>query len=186
MSLTEQSIEKRIQKKRDAADIRSFKLHQKIYIMTSRFNTETRLENQSFREKNWKNGCIYCSPQEVSQKIPLKSKMIVLEMDNDKNQIYAVGRCTNRPVIQKYPVYQNKNMNMYNYIGNYRITRNELTEIEEAVFKALDQLCFYGNDHMKRGNGLKSFPVKLLVNCKNVMDIPEFLENMFTIRFPLK
>jgi hypothetical protein len=183
MPITEEVIEKRIQKKHDAQVIRAFKKSQRIHMMTSRFNTETRDENRRFCEENWKNGCVYCCPQEVSQNIPLQSKMIVLEMDNDKNQIYAIGMCSNKPFTNKYSVYQNNNYNRYNYIGKHRIWRNEASPLEEAVLKALDQLCFYGNDHMKRGQGLKAFPVKLLVNCKAVIDLPEFLENMFNKRF---
>jgi hypothetical protein len=183
MSVTKEAVEKRIQKKQDTLKIQEFKAHQKIFIMTTRFNTQTRGENYKFRKKGWKNGCVYCCPEEVSQKIPLQSRMIVLEMDNDKNQIYAIGMCSNKPFTNKYSVYQNNNYNRYNYIGKHRIWRNEASPLEEAVLKALDQLCFYGNDHMKRGQGLKAFPVKLLVNCKAVIDLPEFLENMFNKRF---
>lgn len=184
MPLTEDCIEKKIQKKRENQMIRAFKKSQKVYIMTSRFNTETREENKRYCEKNWKNGCVYCCPEEVSQQIPIQSKMIVLEMDNDKNEIFAIGMCSNKSFTNKYNVYNNKNYNRYNYIGKHKIWRNETSPLEEAVLKALDNLCFYGNEHMKRGQGLKCFPVKLLINCKSVIDIPEFLENMFKRRFP--
>jgi len=183
MPITEEVIERRIQKKRETQDIKMFKRNQKIYIMTSRFNTETREENKVFCEKNWKNGCVYCCPQEVSQSIPLQSKLIVLEMDNDLNQIYGIGMCSNKSFINKYAVYKNNNYNRYNYIGKHHILRNELNSLEEAVFKALDKLCFYGNEHMKRGQGLKSFPVKILLNCNSVIDITAFIDNMFKNRF---
>ena len=49
--------------------------------------------------------------------------------------------------------------------------------------KALDILCFTGNDHSKRGHGLKSFPIKLLMNCYKVFPITEFIETMFKNRF---
>ena len=184
MSITEEAVEKRLQKKKEAQEIRTFKTTQRTFLMTSRFNTKTREENQKFREKNWKNGCLYCCPQEVSQLIPLRAKMMVLEMDNDMNKIYAIGMCSNRSFINKYAVYNNENYNRYNYIGKHRILRSELSEFEEAVVKALDQLCFYGNEHMKRGQGLKSFPVKMLINCKSVIDLTAFLESMFNKRFP--
>jgi hypothetical protein len=183
MPMTEEAVQEKIRKKQEAAAIRLYKKSQTNYIMTSRFNTQTKRENQSFREKSWPNGCLYCTPGEVSKNIPLKAKMMVLEMDNDKNQIFAIGMCSNKSIISKYQVYENQNYNRYNYIGKHRIPREELNPIEEAVFKALDQLCFYGNEHMKRGYGLKAFPVKLLLNCKTVLDIPLFLENMFMSRF---
>ena len=183
MSITEQAIEKRIEKIKEKHDIKAYKSEQNVYVMTSRFNTKTREENKLFREKAWPNGCLYCCPGEVSQSIPPLATMIVLEMDNDRNQIFAVGRCANKSILNKYKVYEEQNFNRYNYIGKNRILREELNTIEEAVFKALDQLCFYGNQHMKRGNGIKAFPTILLVNSKHVLDIPAFLDNMFISRF---
>ena len=183
-SKEEEELQKRIERKKNAAIIKEFKLKQHTFLMTSRFNTATRQENQSFREKSWANGCLYCSPEEVSQRVPPQAKMLVLEMDNDKNQVFAVGMCANKPFMNKYSVYGDMNYNRFNYIGKHRIKREELSEREEAVFKALDQLCFFGNDHMKRGHGLKAFPVKLLVNCRTVIDITDFIEKMFAQRFP--
>lgn len=187
MSFTEEAIKKNLEKKlekiKETQEIKAYKSNQTIFPLTSRFNTKTREENKRFRETGWPNGCVYCCPGEVSQSIPPLAKMIVLEMDNDRNQIFAVGRCANKSILNKYKVYEDQNYNRYNYIGKNRIVREEFNTIEEAVFKALDQLCFYGNEHMKRGNGLKAFPTKLLVNCKDVLDIPAFLDNMFTSRF---
>jgi hypothetical protein len=178
MPLTKEAVEKRLQKKQDALKIRQFKAYQKTYIMTSRFNTQTREENERFREKNWANGCLYCTPEQVSQKIPPQAKMIVLEMDNDKNEIFGIGMCANRSFMNKYGVYENENYNRYNYIGKKRVSRKDFTPLQEAVCKALDQLCFYGNEHMKRGHGLKAFPVKTLINCQPVLDITAFLESI--------
>ena len=104
-------------------------------------------------------------------------------MDNDKNLVFAVGKCSNKPISNKYKPYDEHNYNRYNFIGKTRILREDMNPIEEAVFKAFDELCFRGNDHMKRGQGLRAFPTKLLINCKPVLDIPAFLENMFTYRF---
>jgi len=183
MAITKESIEKKVEKMKEKQDIKAYKSKQTVFLMTSRFNTKTREENKIFRERGWPNGCLYCSPTEVSQSIPPLAIMIVLEMDNDKNEIFAVGRCENRSFLNKYKLYEDQNYNRYNYIGRNRIKRENFNPTEEAVFKALDQLCFYGNEHMKRGNGIKSFTTKLLVNCKHVLDIPAFINNMFTSRF---
>jgi len=59
MSSSEEVLQKKIQRKKDAAEIRNFKLQQRTFILTSRFNTKTREENERFREKNWeKDVCI--------------------------------------------------------------------------------------------------------------------------------
>ena len=183
MSLTEEAVQEKIQKKQERTAVRDYTKRQRVFIMTSRFNTQPRGENQKFRDNSWQNGCLYCTPAEVSSHIPLLAKMMVLEMDNDTNQIFAIGMCSNKSILGKYKVYENQNYNRYNYIGKHRILRNEFNEKEEAVFKALDQLCFFGNEHMKRGYGLRAFPVKMLMRIQKVINIPEFLENMFSSRF---
>jgi hypothetical protein len=183
MSDKKLDILKKLEKKQENKNIRNYKLTIRTHLLTSRFNTETIQQNEEYRNNKWPNGCLYCAPEKISQKIPLDSKLLVLEMNNDKNHIFAVGMLTNKPFFNKHSVYKDENYNRYNYIGKYRIKREELSEKEEAVFKALDILCFKGNEHMKRGHGLKAFPIKLLMNCSKTLEITTFIENMFKIRF---
>lgn len=178
-----EEIRKKLEKKEENIKIRNYKLTIQTHLLTSRFNTETIEQNEKYRNNKWSNGCLYCSPEEISQKIPINSKLIVLEMNNDANKIFGVGMLTNKPFFNKHSVYNDENYNRYTYIGKYRIKREDLTEKEEAVFKALDILCFKGNEHMKRGHGLKAFPIKLLMNCSKTFEITPFIENMFKIRF---
>ena len=182
MNSTEE-LEKRLQKKIEAHNIREYKKEQKLVVMTSRFNNNTLLENKRFREKSWKNGCVYCSPEKVSEQISIHSTLLVLEMNNDTNKIVGIGMCANKPFINRYGIYSNDNYNLYNYVGKYRIQREDLNREEEAVFKALDILCFRGNEHMKRGHGIKAFPTKLILNCMPVIHIPKYIECMFMNRF---
>ena len=53
-------------------------------------------------------------------------------------------------------VYQNSNYNRYVYV-KHRIDRCEMTKEENTIMQALDILCFTGNTHMKRGQGLDNF-----------------------------
>ena len=180
----ETKIRKQLLAKEERKKIVNYKKTMRIYLMTSRFNTTTRKQNEIYRNQKWPQGCIYCAPEPISEKIPFNSKMIILEMDNDTNKIFAVGMCVNKSFINKYNVYSDGNYNRYTYIGKHRITREELQTKEEcAIFDALDILCFKGNDHMKRGHGIKSFPVKMLLRCHTIVDIPAFIENMFKTRF---
>jgi hypothetical protein len=169
-------------KKEENLKVSLYRKEMRVYLMTSRFNTKTREQNDIYRTNHWQNGCIYCSPEPISQKIPLNSKMVVLEMDNDTNKIFGVGMIMNKPY-NKCSVYEEQNYNRYNYIGKYRIKREEFNEKEEAVFKALDILCFTGNEHMKRGQGIRMFPLKMLLRCKDIVDIPDFIDKMFVSRF---
>lgn len=178
--------EEKLKRKEENRTLRQYKERQRAFLMTSRFNNKTIEENKRFRETSWNQGCVYCTPDPVSQTIPLQSKLFVLEMNNDTNRIVGVGLCFNKSFSEKYAVYQENNFNRYNYIGKYRIEREDLNAEEEAVFKALDILCFTGNYHMKRGQGLKLFPLKLLLNCEKVLNLTEYVEKMFSTRFQKK
>lgn len=184
--MSAEEIELRLKQKESKRALKTYMKNQHIFLMTSRFNNRTAEENQRFRDSGWPNGCLYCSPQTISNTIPIHSKLMVLEMNNDTNKIMAVGLCVNKPFTEKYRVYEEANYNRYSYVGKYRIERENLDPKEEAVFKALDILCFTGPEHMKRGHGIKQFPVKLLYNCRNIIDIPSFIENMFKNRFSKK
>jgi hypothetical protein len=61
-----------------------------------------------------------------------------------------------------------------------------MDEEEERIMKAFDILCFKGNRHMKRGHGLKSFPIEMLYNCSKELDLVEYITNMFKTRIVKK
>lgn len=182
-SKSEEILRKKLEKKNENIEIRKFKSEMRTFLLTSRFNTITRRQNEEYRENKWNNGCLYCSPEPISQNIPMNAKLIILEMDNDKNKIFGIGMVINKPFFNKHSVYEDNNYNRYSYLGKNRIKREDLTDRENAVFNALDTLCFKGNEHMKRGHGLKAFPTKLLMNCRNTIDIIHFIETMFKTRF---
>ena len=98
--------------------INEYKKQQQRYLLTSRFNNNTYRENEKYRERNRekKIGCIYCSPDPISQAIPLESIMYILEMNNDLNKIIGVGMVRNKPVLNRHRVYDNGNYNRYVYI----------------------------------------------------------------------
>lgn len=155
--------------------------NQRHYLLTSRFNSDTWEQNKRFRLEK-KIDCIYCSPDPISQRIPIDSVMFILEMNNDSNRIMGIGMVRNRAVVNRHVVYMEGNYNRFNFIGKNRIDRNEMTEKEEEVMKAFDILCFTGNKHMKRGQGLKSFPIEMLFNCSKKLDLVDFIREMFKRR----
>lgn len=183
MIRSQKELENKIKDKEERTQINSFKKGIQTYLLTSRFNTITRTQNEIYRHSYWKNGCLYCAPVPVNKDIPIGSKMIVLEMDNDTNQIFAVGLLTNKPFTSRFSVYEDHNYNRYNYTGRYRIKREDCTDEEEAILQMLDFMCFKGNHHMKRGQGLTAFPVKILWKLSENFNLTEFLEIMFRTRF---
>lgn len=155
-------------------------------LLTTRFNDETWEQNKKYREEKELPGCIYCSPGPISVKIQPEQIAFILEMNNDKNKIMGIGMIRNHPHINIYQIYENDSYNRYVYIGKTRIDRSEMNEEEERIMKAFDILCFKGNRHMKRGHGLKSFPIEMLYNCSKELDLVEYITNMFKTRIVKK
>ena len=165
------------------ANVNDYRKQMRHFIMTSRFNDRTLSENEAFRQTQPKIGCIYCSPSPVTVNIPHESVMFILEMNNDRNEITGIGMVLNRPKICKYSVYENRNYNRYSFVGNYRIDRTQMTDDENTVMRVFDILCFTGNRHMKRGQGLTMFPVDMLYKCHKKLDLIEYIRDMFKTRF---
>jgi hypothetical protein len=88
-------------------------------VVTSRFNNETIDINYAYRRKRCFN-CMYCSPLELSPKIPYNTPVFVVEMNNSTNKIEGIGLIKNKPETEKYyKVYCDGNTNRYTYIGKY-------------------------------------------------------------------
>jgi hypothetical protein len=155
---------------------------QKHYIMTSRFNNDTWRENSNYRKMHPKFGCIYCSPCPVSSQIAEDGVLFVLEMNNDENRIMGIGTVKNKPTIHALAIYNNNNYNRYQYYGKWRISRDDMTDEEETIMRVFDILCFSGNTHQKRGQGLKRFPLYMLSRCSKILDLEEFIVSMFRVR----
>jgi hypothetical protein len=162
--------------------INEFKRQLKNYILTSRFNNSTWIENINFRKNNSKIGCIYCSPIQISNTIPIDTILFILEMNNENNRIMGIGMVRNHPTTNPYCVYNTGNYHRFIYVGKYRIDRDEMNNEEENIMKVFDILCFTGNRHMKRGQGLTTFPIDILYRCSKVMDLVVFINNMFKNR----
>jgi len=162
--------------------VNDYKKQLRKYILTSRFNNQTWTENSHYRNRNTQVGCIYCAPDPITQIIPTDSILFILEMNNETNSIIGIGMVRNHPIFNKYHVYENGNYNRYVYAGKIRIDRTEMTEEENKIMQVFDILCFSGNRHMKRGQGLKSFPTDMLYRCSKRLDLVQFINDMFKKR----
>jgi len=162
--------------------LKLFKKQSRQFIMTSRFNEETWEQNKEFRKRHPEYGCAYGCPDPVSKDIPLDTILFVLEMNNDTNQIMGIGIIKNRPSIMGTHIYPNGNFNRYVYSSDQRIDREEMTDEEDQIMTVFDILCFTGNKHMKRGQGLKAFPADMLYRMSSIKDMVEFIRQMFKRR----
>lgn len=156
--------------------LRNYMSSLKYVLMTSRFDEKTWEQNGHYRKNHPKVGCIYGSPSLVTKDIPLDMPMIILEMNLNTNSIMGIGLVKNHPVCGKYVIYgDNMNTNRYVYIGKNRVDRSEMTKEENEMMKFFDILCFRGNKHMKRGNGLSRFPPDILFRCSKVCDLTKYV-----------
>lgn len=167
--------------------IEEFRSQLNKFIITSRFSTATLIENERYRNKHSNIGCIYCTPELIASNIPLDTIMFVLEMNNDINKVAAIGLVRNRATSGLHRVYNDGNYNRYVYSGKTRIKREDFTEHEEKLFQVLDKMLFTGTRHMKRGHGLKAFPIKTLYECsEKKIDLVNYISTMFKTRLQQK
>lgn len=147
------------------------------YVTATRFNDTTWMENQRFRTKTNYQGCVYGLPKQVPVSIQKDAKMYVFEMNNTKPcKIMGVGILYNTlRVDKKYKIYEDHNYNRFCYIGKYRFDRDVFhSEDEQNLLKEIENIVFKGYDHIKRGNGITSFPKKKVV--KNMEVLKRFIQ----------
>lgn len=169
-------------KKTNKNILNTFQESYNYVLMTTRFNNKTWQENVEYRKRHSKIGCIYGSPEPISQSIGYDTIMFTLEMNNEENKIKGIGMVRNKAICEKYYIYENGNYNRYVYLGKYRIAREEMSEEEEKLMQAFDILCFTGKRHVKRGQGLRKFPMDMLYKCSKKIDILKYISNMFKKR----
>jgi|LauGreDrversion4_1035100.scaffolds.fasta_scaffold86415_2 hypothetical protein len=162
--------------------MQQFQRLKSIHLLTSRFNKTTQKECEKFREQIRKR-CVYCSPLQITSKIPKGAVVLVLEMNNETNQIIGIGMLRNIPQPRTFLVYETENYNRICYVGNHRIDRSEFTSEElTSIITLLEQLCFAGKSHLKRGQGITAFPLRKLCQSYDSCDIIETIMDMFRAR----
>jgi hypothetical protein len=82
-------------------------------------------------------------------------------MNNDKNQIIAIGLIKNcLRLDKKFNIYQDGTYNRFVYSGKLRITRQELVLKNKNIIESLETVLFKGYTHLKRGHGIQILPLK--------------------------
>ena len=153
-------------------------------VVTSRFNNQTLDANYSYRRKKGFQ-CMYCSPLELSPKIPYHTPLFVIEMNNSNNKIEGIGLIKNKPEITKYyKVHEDSNTNRFTYIGNYFMSRELIDEYNPLLVYVLDEILFKGYTHSKRGSGLTLLPEKVIKSeiCQDI-DVKSEIKRLFIYHF---
>ena len=129
------------------------------FIMITRFNNTTWEELVNYKKENDIKGAFYGVPRRVAPTIPLKAKLIVLEMNNDTNTIMGVGLIKNFIKIdQVHPIYTWGNYHRFTYSGKRRISRCDFTREEQTLIEKMEEQVFKGKGHLKRGQGIQKVP----------------------------
>ena len=154
-----------------------------MLLFATRFNDETFKQNKTWRLKNNYQGCIYTSPVTIKNNIYPDTQLFILEMNNSKNKIEAIGVIKNRLIFDNtynYKIYNDNNYNRYIYKGKYRIDRSDLSREEEKILNILDILVFKGSRHIKRGQGITVLPDWIIKNRH--FDFINFFKDLFRSR----
>jgi hypothetical protein len=153
-------------------------------VVTSRFNNQTLDTNHAYRLKKGFS-CMYCSPLELSPKIPYYTPVFVIEMNNSTNKIEGIGFIKNTPETTKYyKVHEDGNNNRFTYIGKYFMSRELIDEYNSLLVYILEEILFKGYTHSKRGIGLTLIPEKVIKSeiCQEI-DVKREIKRLFIYHF---
>jgi hypothetical protein len=150
-----------------------------IPVLTTRFDSNTWLENSCYKERNGIQGCIYGSATKIKEKIPLNEIVFVVEMNNSTNKIEGISLVRNIVHFDKYyKIYSSGTYNRFIYKSNYRIDRANL---EQEFIDLIDKICFKGKTHLKRGIGFTSIPEKMIKT--STYDLEPMIKAQFLKKF---
>ena len=158
------------------------------YIASTRFSNETWEEHEKYMIKKNFDGCMYSNRQMIQDRIPLHILIFVIEMNNSTNKIQGIGLIRNSICSDKYfKVYENGEYNINTYKGKYRLSREQLTQINPKIVQCLDHVLFKGKTHLKRLAGITIVPDKLLYHEKCVgIDMKKEIKDAFVNTFMKK
>ena len=100
----------------------------------------------------------------INPKLLLDVPIIVIEMNNSKNEVCGVSLIRNKLVFNIRNVYSHTTFNRYVYVGKYYLSREMLMRINERLVTMLDIILFKGKTHQKRLQGISLLRDKLLTD----------------------
>tara|TARA_B100000963_G_C22637429_1_gene678362 strand:+ start:5221 stop:5829 length:609 start_codon:yes stop_codon:yes gene_type:complete len=178
----------------------------KYRLMTTRVTNDTFYELQRYKmNNNCQNKCIINIPIKLRYtNVSISYPLIVLEMNNSINEFVGMGFILNitSGAYYSHDIYNNKNYNRHTYKSRFYVSleKNHEDYIKfilpnkdyVSTLNKLQEVCFFGKGHLKRGSSLTAVPMKHLskdIN-KHLMQIflekynheTKFLLNLTTIK----
>lgn len=150
-------------------------------LCTTRFNNKTYDENKAGR-KLLKTECYYANPSTIKN---IKQRMMyVLELNVEENKIMGIGRVSNVLNGDVYKIYEDESYNKRYFSGAYRVNLEDLTEKEKEFVTAMEEICFRGRGHLKRGHRMLSFPKRIIGQClEHGLDIVSVINKIFVRKY---
>ena len=157
----------------------------KVFIGSTRFNSESLNQNEEYKNKNNISGVIYGSQLKITSKCPINSILFVIEMNNDTNKINGIGLIRNNLQIDRnYYLYTNCNWNRHIYRGDYWISRNIIYNNDQILVEKLENCLFKGKGNVKRISGISLLTEKNYKKWElDELRIKNFLRNIFIHQF---
>lgn len=166
--------------KADAKKLNSFLITTNENLCTTRFNNKTYAENKIGRVR-LNVECFYANPS------PMKGMktMYVLELNIEENKIMGIGRVPNVLLGDVYKIYEDESYNKRYFSGAYRINLEDLkTDEEKQLIVSLEDICFRGRGHLKRGHRMLCFPKKTIGQClQHEVNIISEINKLFMRKF---
>ena len=157
----------------------AYRSNQRAFLFTTRFNDQTFTQNRKFCKKYNKKS-LYCNPHPLPANVPSGGTVYVIEMNNSKDKIVGIGKIKNNLKYNVYNVYEEEFYNQNHFEGEERVDSDEFLETEKEFINSLEQQCFFGRGHLKRGHRMLSFPQAKLGTCmKNGLDVIGTIEKIF-------
>ena len=178
-------------------------IYQLFDIYTTRFNSETFMENYIVKKKiwNWDHssiGSLYSTTNTMPVSAPKDKYLFILDMNNQLNRIMGIGFIKNcLAKNQDIRVYKNPCFNNYIYksifylplinMNSFQTDKDFVPEWNKWVqdewktflFQEFEHVLFYGKSNLKRGGSFTGFTRKKLKH-KHI----RFLLTLFAIQNP--
>lgn len=160
-----------------------------MYIASTRFNTDTLMENVRYKETHKIKGCIYGASIKINKKYPLNAWMFVFEMNNSENTIEGIGLIRNMLSLDKhYRIYESGDYNRYIYKGKHWISRPQIMEMAPNIIEIFEKILFKGKSNLKRMSGICVVTDKLFARWEYesspiLNQIKEMFQRLYTFNF---
>ena len=155
-----------------------------FYIACTRFTDETWEENINFRNKTGEQ-VAYASSVKIRNIYSKGCLLFVAEMNNKQNKIEGIGLIRNLISCDKhYRIHKNNEYNRFIYKGKYRLSRQQLIDINPEIVEILDNILFKGKSNLKRFLGITILTKKLFTNWNYELDdLSKYIKNAFLCVF---